>query len=223
MAERGIALVVVLVALVLVSVVALSLALTTATERLAGGNYAERVAALDAADAALELAVRELARIPNWTEVLTGALGSSFVDGVPGGPRWAGGTPIDLTMLTNQITCGRVGDCSDARVRAITADRPWGTNNPRWRLFLYGPLGSFVTEPDAFPDIYVVAWAGDDARELDGDPLVDGGAAAGRDALRVFALAFAPGGTRQAVEADIVRSGAGIRVQSWRVRTVGVP
>jgi hypothetical protein len=81
----------------------------------------------------------------------------------------------------------------------------------------------FVNLPLRSADMYIVAWVGDDARETDGDPLRDGAAGQGRDIVRVRAEAFGPRGARHAVEADVIRQPAGIRVQSWRVRTGGIP
>ncbi len=231
--SRGIALVITLIALALVSALGLGLVLATGTERLTSANYRDSVLASNAADAAMELAMRELSSIADWTPIVAGVQRSSLVDGPPSGARRAGGFAFDLTVLTNQLTCGRTSDCSDAQIRVSTVERPWGANNPRWQPFLYGWLDTFANIPGAFPDTYVVVWIGDDAREVDGDPLTDGGGpnSEGRNAVRARAEAFAAGGTRRAIEADLVRPcntvdgvttcEPGIRVQSWRMRTIG--
>jgi hypothetical protein len=218
------ALILTLLVLAACSALGAGMVLVTMPERFAGASYRDSVAALNAADAALELAARELESIANWNSVLGGAVQSRFVDGPPSGERQiARGEPIDLTAITNQLTCDRDTACSDARVRARTAERPWGSNNPRWRLFLYSRLAAIAPTPE-FADSYVVVWIGDDSEEADGDPLIDGGAASGAGAsvVRVRAESFGPGATRRAVEANLVRRD-GIHVQSWRTMTPGVP
>jgi type II secretory pathway pseudopilin PulG len=234
MHSRGFALVLTLVALAVFSALGLGLLLTSSAERMTGSNHRAAVHALNAAEAALELARREMEFIADWNGVLAGTQQSRFTDGAPTGARDIGGTSIDLTVLTNQITCDRSITCTDARVQTNTTERPWGANNPRWQPFLFGLLSSLAVLPPTIPDLYVIVWIGDDARERDGDPRLDGGAAGGegRDVVRARAEAFWRG-TRRAVEADFVRPcqedagvracGPGIRVQSWRVRTDGIP
>ena len=94
----------------------------------------------------------------------------------PGLACWLAARLIDLSIQTNLANCASAAGCSDGELQAVTAARPWGANNPRWRLFLYGPLASLV--PLRFPPpIYVLVWAGDDGREADGAPETDGGSA----------------------------------------------
>jgi hypothetical protein len=212
-AVRGIALVIVLIALAVCSALGLGLVLTTTSERLADANYEEILQTSNAAEAALQLAAHELGRVADWNAVLAGLETSRFVEGTP---------PIDLLPLTHELTCGRTGDCTDARRRASTGERQWGDNNPVWRVFLRAPLSRFLNLTPASADTYIVAWVGDDARETDGDPLRDGGGG-GANVVRVRAEAFGPTGARQAIEADVIRQPLGIRVQSWRVRAGVVP
>jgi PilX N-terminal len=231
--ERGVALVITLIVLALFSALGLALVLTSATERLTGANYADSVDSLDAAEAALELAARELAGIDDWNAVLSGSRQSRLTDGAPSGLRSLPPLSIDLTALTSQLTCGS-RSCTDAAIRTSTAERPWGSNNARWQPFVYGPLAAFTDVPDVFRGAYVVVWIGDDARERDGDPLVDGGAGQeGRNVVRARAEAFVRGGSRRAIEADFVRPceivggtiacRSGIHVQSWRVSSGAIP
>jgi hypothetical protein len=212
--NRGVALVIVLVALAVCSALGLGLVLATLSERFANANYSESVHAANAAAAAVHLAARELSLVSDWDPVLTGTQQSRFMEGA---------VPADLAAVTNELTCGRSSSCSDLDRRASTTARPWGANNPVWRVFLRAPLATFLTIPAASADMYVVVWVGDDARETDADPLHDGGGGDGRDAVRVHAEAFGRTGTRRGVEADVIRQTAGIRVQSWRVRTPPIP
>jgi hypothetical protein len=221
---KGMALVLTLLVLGVCSALGAGLVLITMPERLAGGSHRDSIAALNAADAALELAARELEAIADWNTVLAGAVQSRLVDGPPSGVRrLTRGNDIDLTVLTHQLTCDRSTLCSDASVHSRTVERPWGNNNPRWRLFVYTPLAAVAPTPE-FADAYVVVWIGDDGGEADGDPSVDGGAASGvgSEVVRARAESFGPGATRRVVEANLLRRD-GIRVQSWRTMTPGVP
>jgi hypothetical protein len=234
MHQSGVALVVVLLAIGLLSATAMGLALSSTITRLTGANHDEAVMLANASEAALELAARELAAIANWDNVLLGVRTSTLVDGVPGLRHVAPGVSIDLVALTNLTTCGRAQMCTDAQVRDTTQERPWGDNNPRWRLFVHRPL---PTGPLAFapPVVYAVVWLGDDAAETDGDPLIDGAGPdqLGRYTMRARAEAFGPRGGRHTIEAEFARvcqqEGAaercapGIRVQSWRTVKSGAP
>jgi type II secretory pathway pseudopilin PulG len=133
--SRGMALIVTLLAMALFSTLAGGLVLSSVLERSVAANQEEATELANAADSALELAALELGAIADWNEVLAGARTSARVDGAPGVRVLPGGA-IDLVLLTNELTCGRVTLCTDAQVRTATLDRPWGANNPRWRLFL---------------------------------------------------------------------------------------
>jgi hypothetical protein len=228
--ERGIALIAVLLAISLFSALGLALSLSSAVDRLAASNHEDAVQLLNMADAALELAARDLGRIADWNTVLDGRVRSPVVDGAPSGPRrvsadWV----IDLTGLTNDLTCGRAAGCTEVARRAFAGDRPWGPNNPRWQPFLYGSLPA-VSNPRHTVPVFVVVWVGDDGGEVDGNVLTDGGAIGeGRYIVRARAAAYAAGRASRAVEAELVRmcsvAGSvetclpGIRVQSWRMVT----
>lgn len=233
--HRGIALVVTLVAMSVFAALGMALALSSAVERMAASNHDEATSLVNMADAGLELAARDLGRLDDWSLVLAGVQRSPLADGLPDGVRqpWPG-TTIDLTGLTNDLTCGQWSACSDANIRTSTVDRPWGANNPRWRPFLYKLLTE-ATSPRQPTPSYVVVWLGDDGSEVDGDPLTDGGGPRqeGRYILRARSEAFGAFGTRRAIEAELIRlcrdSGAGetclpgIRVQSWRVAADVIP
>jgi hypothetical protein len=230
MNQAGVALVVVLLAIGLLSATAMGLALSSAMVRLTGANHDESVMLANASESALELAARELAMVVDWDNVLAGEQASTLIDGAPGPRIVSPGVAIDLVTLTHQLTCGRDLLCTDAQVRAATQERPWGANNPRWRLFVHQPL-PLRPMPWRLPPVYVVVWLGDDAAETDGDPLADGAEPdqPGRYIVRARAESFGPRGGRHAIEAEFARvcrddgdgerCAPGIRVQSWR--TVG--
>lgn len=221
-------LVAVLLATGFFSAVALGLALIVSTALRADRNYIEAVIMLNAAEAGLELAARDLALEADWDLVLRGIKQGRFVDGSTSGVRSIplGGT-VDLTAQTHSHNCGRVGGCTTAQMDVSSRDRPWGSNNPRWQPYIFGPLpalGDFMRDVP----LYLVAWVGDDGREIDGDPFRDDAAAdnPGRGVMQVRAEVFGRSGARRAVEALVTRVCwtdnmverclPGVRVQSWR-------
>jgi hypothetical protein len=224
--ERGVALITVLLLMSLLTTLAVGLSLGVTLEGVANGNHADAARLEYAAQAGLELAVRDLSGQPDWDAVLAGDVQAALADGAPSGTRsLADGGTLDLAAQTDLLNCARSAPCTSAQLVASTRDRPWGANNPIWRPFLYGPLDRLAAFSRPSP-CYVVVWVGDDAREEDGDPLADGGTVGGRGVLRLRADAFGPRGARRGIDAEIARvcvgaDGAGpclpgLRVQSWR-------
>jgi len=223
---RGIALVAVLLLSVLVVTVALGLSLILGTNHLAVRNAREATALAHAAAAGIELAAHALADA-DWQVVLAGAVQAPGVDGPPWGvKRLEDGDTIDAGAQTSLLNCGAASGCLVDQLRAVSPERPWGLNNPTWRLFLYGPLSRFAAFRHA-PAAYVLVWVADDGREHDDDPEHDGGDdGSGGHILRLRSVAIARGQGRRGFEAEAIRvcrasSGTlacqpGIRVQSWR-------
>ena len=70
---------------------------------------------------------------------------SAFIDGAPTGTRTLpDGTTIDLDKATNMLDCGKVDSCGDADFNVSTDERPWGMNNPHWKLYAYGPITAML-------------------------------------------------------------------------------
>ena len=233
--QRGIALILVVLVTSFLSAIGLGLALIVIMDRLATGNLRGSVAMLYAADAAIELAARDLAMIEDWSLALAGASRSSFVDtGAVGGLRAIpGGGTVDLTAATNLLNCGKATTCSAAQMDANSKERPWGANNARWQLFAYGPFADIAQLARPAP-CYLAVWVADDAREEDADPLTDGNAdgTPGQGVVRLRAEAYGPMGARRAIEAELARQclpegqdGCRMRnrVQSWHEVRQWVP
>jgi Tfp pilus assembly protein PilV len=226
--EPGMSLVAVLLATGFFSVAALGLALVVSTGLRADSNYNTAVIMLNAAEAGLELAARELALEGNWNMVLTGVEQGRFTDGAPSGTRSIplGGT-LSLTAQTNLLNCGRPGACTNAQMDAVTRERPWGTNNPRWQPYVFGPVSMLGTFMHDSP-LYLIVWVGDDGSEADDDPLRDGSTLSdpGRGVVQLRSEIFGSSGARSAVQALVTRVCwtenmgerclPGVRVQSWR-------
>jgi hypothetical protein len=235
------ALIVSMLATTLMMALGAGLVLTTSAETLVAANFRNSRDSANAAAAAFELAVADLRRAPEWNDALTGAIRSAFVDGAPGGTRTlADGSALDLSAIVNQANCGRRTACTTTQMDAVTTPRPWGANNPRWKLFAYGPLRNLTQAVNGpgragavlTPPAYVVVLIGDDQADTDANPLADGAAAEnpGRGMVVLRAEAYGPRGAHHAVEGTVARpravavgaggalagSDAGVRVVSWR-------
>jgi hypothetical protein len=116
MNERGIALILAVLFTSFLCAIGLGLALVVFMDRLAVGNMRGSVGLLYAADAAIELAARDLSRTDDWSSVLAGLQRGTLTDGVPGGVRQTPGASINLTALTNQLNCGSDADCTSAQM-----------------------------------------------------------------------------------------------------------
>ena len=216
--EPGSALIAATMATALLLTLGSGLILIAVTEaRLAWHSHAS-AATLYAAEAALERAAQDLWATPDWDAALRGASTSAFIDGPPVGARAVGGTVVDLPALTNELRCGR-SVCAEADIAAFTAERPWGRNNPRWQLYLWGRLSALLPGAAAADDAYLLVWVGDDPNERDGDPLRDGAAPdeAGHGIVQLTAHAYGPGGIRRMLEATVSRVPGGLpRLLTWR-------
>jgi hypothetical protein len=213
-----VAVVLVLVVTMLLSALGLSLTLVATTEQRIATSYLFGSETFYAADAAFELAVQELARLPDWSGAIDGSVTSSFVDAQASLRPWPDGVALNSSEATALVTCGRTF-CTDAHMDARTEDRPWGANNARWRLFAYGPLQAMSRSGAVNSAQYVAVWVGDDAMENDGNPFVDGdepvGANPGRGVLNLLVHAYGSG-SRRKVEATVLKTATGVRVLSWR-------
>ena len=173
--ENGIALMVALMAMLLMTALGAALLLTTSSETIIAGNFRTSGEGLYAADAALERIVDDLLTVPDWNSLLVGAVQSAFIDGAPNGTRTlSDGSTIDLTQAVDMANCQKITACSAADMDQVTSERPWGRNNPRWRLYGYGNLSNLTPTASVNSPYYVVVMVGDDPSELDGDATTDG-------------------------------------------------
>ncbi len=196
--------VITLMAVLLLSAIGASLSLISATEVTIAGHFDRAHEARHAAAGAVELVSLELRDLPDWNPVLEGVLRSSGAVGSPGGVRTVAGRPVNLDQLRSLLECDQLAPCSGAATAAVTAERPWGADNPRWNLFRYGPWASFTGSPSS---IYIVVLVADDTAEQDGNPLQDSQRGApGGGRIRVRAEAFGPQGAHVAAEALLERN-----------------
>lgn len=226
--ERGIAVIVAMMALLMMSALAVALVLGTSSETIIVRNFRTAGAAAYAADAMLQYALDELPRTPDWSDVLNGSTHSNLADGLPAGERrLPDGSTVNLTELVNIANCNRRTPCSDAEMDQITSGRPWSSNNPRWRLYAHGLLADLAPAINGSA-FYVVLLVADDPSEVDGNPSVDGSDPdPGSGVIVLRAEAFGSGGAHAVVEAtaarvepeEIIRvpGTPAVRLRSWRL------
>ena len=206
--ERGVALIIALMAMMMMVALGTALMLTTTSESRITRNFRNGSEALYAADAVVERAMDDLLTIPDWNTLLSGASTSAFVDGAPNGTRTlADGQAINIGELLNMANCQKTSACSGVDMDTVTVERPWGPNNPRWQLFAYGPLNTITATATVNSPFYVVVMVGDDPSENDADPLHDSvGNASGAGVLALRAEAFGPFGAHKVIEMTVART-----------------
>ena len=205
--------------MLLMSALGAALILVTSSETMIAANFRNSQEALYAADAAADHALAELAAVADWDQLLNGTVQSAFVDGAPFGTRLVHGVPVDLSQLVSLARCRKTTTCSGAAMDAVTAERPWGANNPRWQLYAYGEVKHAVAHATVDSPYYVVVFVGDDPSETDGDPSDDGGGLdnPGAGVLLLRAQAFGPRSAHKTIEMAIARTAGGrVRLLSWR-------
>jgi type IV pilus assembly PilX-like protein len=209
--ERGVAMIIAIMAILLMSALGTALVLTTTTETNIAGNFRNSSEALFAADAGLERAMEDVLTVPDWNKLLDGSTQSAFVDGPPSGARTLqDGSTIDLTQAINMANCQKVTTCSDADMNDSTnRERPWTVNNPRWKLYAYANLKDMLPVTDTINSpYYVVVMVADDPSENDGDPSKDGASATnpGSGVIAMRAEAFGPNGSHKVLEQTLART-----------------
>ena len=206
--ERGIALIVTMMAALLLVALAGVLAPLAMIETAVGVNHRRSVQGLYAAEAALELATAELGSSPDWSGVLNGTFRSAFRSGGLA-PAMPGGERIDLTVLTDRLRLRGAGPSRAGR-------------RLEWRLFAHGPLGAWAPLPAGYGPWLVAVWIADDAADPDPDRQRDA-----NDVIVAHAAAFGPRRAARAVQATLVRQTVSplppappvtrVRLVSWRI------
>ena len=202
--QDGTALILALMSMMLLTALGATVVMVSRTETAIANNYRNSQEALYAADAAIERVVQDLLMVPRWNDILADGGGgvagvtSSFTVGNPGSPiTLPAGGKITLNAATAALQA------------ATDADDLWGTNNPRWRLFGWGPLADLLGTSGIDSNMYVAVWIADDPADggsltvADGNPLLDA-----NGTLTLRAEAIGPGGTRKTIEVTVARTSA---------------
>ena len=103
-------------------------------------------------------------------------------------------------------------------MNANDGERQWSMNNPRFRLFAWGPVNDLNPTATINSPFYIAVWIADDGAENDDNPNVDGGPVSaawqsdgmdknpGSGVLTLRAEAFGPGGAHRVIETTIART-----------------
>jgi hypothetical protein len=195
-AERGIALILVMITMTLFVTLVGSLALAVLTETAVAANHRAAADALYAAEAAVEFVLQEIALVEDWTEVLAAPGQSSFVDGEPAGVRQVGAAQIDLFQATVDVSAAATPPAGAVAHPSVLHALGWFSD-----LVPGAPPGS---------DTYVAVWLADRSpapKDEDAPPA----------ALSVVGEAFAGRGIRRAVEALVEKADiSAVRLLAWR-------
>ena len=205
--ERGAALIVSLMAMLLLSALGLALVMTTMTETKIAGNYTASQEAMYAADAAIERSMQDVLTVADWNAMLSGSVKSAFVDGTPGN-RTVSGLTFNLNEATNLMNCNKTSGCTATEMDALTEDRPWGANNPRWQLYAYGPVNNFLSTGTLNSNMYLVVWVADDPSETDNLPAQDGNTFTnpGTGVITMRAAAYGARGVSRMIDVTLSRT-----------------
>jgi len=190
--EDGVALLIAMVAVLLMTALGAALILTSSSETIVAGHFRDNLEARYAAGAMIERGIDEVGPVEDWNLLIDGLQRSSWIDGPPTSPRTLpDGSTLDLAQALNLANCQKSAACSQAELALVTADRPWGANNPRWALYAYGPLRNLLPPPGVIQSAcYVLLFIGN-------------GPGPGLLALR--AEAFGPRGAHATVEVTLSR------------------
>ena len=205
--EDGAEILVAIMALLLMTAIGGALVLTSSSETLIAAHFRDNFEARAAADAMMQRGIDDVAAVGDWTLLTSGALRSSWVDGVPGARTLTDSSILDLSQVVNIADCAKTTACSIAEMSTVTADRPWGANNPQWVLYAYGPLTRLLPASATIDSpFYVVLLVGAAVPPADWSTI----------GLR--AEAFGPHGAHAVVEATAGRpaSSGQTTVLSWR-------
>jgi hypothetical protein len=216
--ERGIALVLVLLCATLFLALSGALVAVMSTETTISATFREASVALGAADAAVVRVIDDLAIASDIRAAFSGNATSTFRDGAVTGTRpLPDGTTLDLLEATNVERCG-ASHCTDSEIDAITAERPWGVNNPRWQVYGSGWLSDIAPAAGEAARVYLVVWIGDDGLETDGDPFTDAADvdAAGHEVALLRVAAYGAYSVRRRIEVVARREEGTVRLTSWR-------
>lgn len=201
--ERGVALVVALMATMLLTALGMAAVLVSNTEGMITANYRRSSEAIYAADAAVEIAVQDLLMVPRWNDVISGgSVGNPGVSSVTG--AFVFGSPsaqFDIPAGGTVTLCCGTSSVSGQLQSETNSANLWGTNNPTWRLYAWGPLSDVLPTQTVDSDLFVAVWVADDPSEIDGDPMADT-----NGVLTLHAEAYGGAGTRKIIEVTVART-----------------
>jgi hypothetical protein len=214
--EDGTALILSLMSMMLLTALGAAVIMVSRTETAIANNYRNSQEALYAADAAVERVVQDLLMVPRWNDIL--ADGGSGVAGVTssftvGSPASAITLPAGGRITLNTATAALQSESDTANL--------WGGNNPRWRLFGWGPLSALLGTTGVDSNMFVAVWIADDPADgpsltgPDNNPLLDA-----NGTLTIRAEAIGASGTRKTIEVTVART-SGTEIERGQIAQRG--
>jgi hypothetical protein len=220
--QQGAALIIALMAMMLLTALGATVFMVSRTETAIASNYRDSQEALYAADAAIERVVQDILMVPRWNDILAGSVTSSFTVGNPDQAIAlpAGGSATLCRKEPAEADCA-VTTATGQLQQATDLENLWGTNNPKWRLFAWGPLSELLSTAAIDSNMYVAVWVADDPVDgaslttPDGDPLLDA-----NGTLTIRAEAIGVRGTRKTIEVTIART-SGTEIERGQIAQRG--
>jgi hypothetical protein len=190
-AERGGALLSVILIMFLFAAIALGATAVIRVERLVGDQYRQSSMALSAAEAGGETVASELRVMAAWTPVINGTAQSALSQGV-----FSGSKPVPAGGSVN-LCCG-LGSAAD-RLATDTSLSPLPARRAiRWRPYLWTTLDALAPR-DPPSRLFVAVWVGNDEDDPGGE------SSDTNDLVLIRSEALEPNGLRRIVEALIGR------------------
>lgn len=212
--QDGSALIIALMSMMLLTALGAAVIMVSNTETMIANNHRNSQEAIYAADAVVERVVQDLLMVPRWNDVLAGTVQSSFIDGTMTASKTMPGGGTIVLCSGSMPDCSGSTNNATAQLQSETdAMDLWGGNNPRWRLFAWGPMAELLPNSRVDSPYYVAVWVADDPADAvpgaqgepgnvpDGNPLIDS-----NGALTLHAEAIGPTGTRKVVEVTVART-----------------
>ncbi|MEX2661797.1 MAG: pilus assembly PilX N-terminal domain-containing protein, partial [Vicinamibacterales bacterium] len=220
--QQGAALIIALMAMMLLTALGATVFMVSRTETAISNNYRDSQEALYAADAAIERVVQDLLMVPRWNNILAGSVTSSFTVGNRYDPLvLPAGGQTTLDTATCPTAPSPPGSATCELQRRTDEENLWGTNNPKWRLFAWGPLSELLSTATIDSRMYVAVWVADDPADgpdltnPDGDPLLDS-----NGVLTIRAEAIGVRGTRKTIEVTVART-SGTEIERGQIAQRG--
>jgi hypothetical protein len=171
-----------------------ALTLAAITETAIAVHFRDAADARYAAEAAVEFALRELAAVDDWSDLLAGQR-SAFVDGPPG-IRQVGAERIDLEQAAADVTSAAVPPPGAVHLPSVLHASGW--------------FRDMVPGVAADSGLYVAVWVADRSpapKDPDSPPAT----------VSVVGAAFGGRGARRIVEALVERADtSAVRLLAWR-------
>ncbi len=189
---------------------AAALILLSSTETIIAGHFRNSIEVKFAAEAMMARGIDLVSSDDDWAASIAGVAPSAWTDGALGGRRsLADGTMLDLAQAVNLANCQKTVPCAAQDLAAVSVDRPWGSNNPTWRPYAYGPLSDMLAAGTIDSSYYALLLIADDPAGSH-RPAAAGAPAPPREGIALRAEAFGPHGAHAVIEvaADRVLIGA---------------